>query len=476
MQTGSNRVVVIGGGLAGMVAAARATELGLKAVVLEAGSDADYICNSRMTGGIFHVAMNNILVEPEEARANILVATGGHSDGRLVDALAGNARRAVDWLRSQGIRFIRGGPTPEFSTVLAPPMLQQFGLHWRGRGGDVLLRTLAERMAAGGGKIVRGARASSLRMANRRCVGVEAECDGRLTTFDADAVVIADGGFQANPDLVGEHISPAPDKVLQRNAKTGRGDGLRMAAEIGAKLVGLSGFYGHVLHRDAMFNDRLWPHPMVDSMAASGMIVGNDGCRFTDEGLGGVSIANAIARLLDPLSTVVICDDAAWQGPAKAAVLAPNPNLSRAGAFVTTASDISGLAETMGLPSATLVATVGAYNKAFADGSLDRLEPPRSSGRWPASSIIQPPFHAVPVCAGMTYTMGGIAIDDRARVIDSDGLPIPGLYAAGATTGGLEGGPLTGYTGGLSKASTFGLLAAEAAAEALGAQSQRAAS
>ena len=62
---------------------------------------------------------------------------------------------------------------------------------------------------------------------------------------------------------------------------------------------------------------------------------------------------------------------------------------------------------------------------------------------------------------GITYTMGGIAIDEHAQVLDLKGVAIPGLFAAGATTGGLEGGENAVYIGGLIKAGVFGLLAAE---------------
>jgi fumarate reductase flavoprotein subunit len=67
----------------------------------------------------------------------------------------------------------------------------------------------------------------------------------------------------------------------------------------------------------------------------------------------------------------------------------------------------------------------------------------------------------VPLCAGITYTMGGVAIDAGGRVCHVSGGTIPGLYAAGSATGGHEGGPCAGYTGGLMKALTFGLAAAE---------------
>jgi fumarate reductase flavoprotein subunit len=71
------------------------------------------------------------------------------------------------------------------------------------------------------------------------------------------------------------------------------------------------------------------------------------------------------------------------------------------------------------------------------------------------------PFMAIALMPGITYTMGGIAIDAQAQVLDAAGAPIPGLFAAGTTTGGLEGGRNVAYLGGLLKAGSFGLIAAE---------------
>jgi fumarate reductase flavoprotein subunit len=67
--------------------------------------------------------------------------------------------------------------------------------------------------------------------------------------------------------------------------------------------------------------------------------------------------------------------------------------------------------------------------------------------------------------------MGGVAVDENARVQHRSGAAIPGLYAAGGTIGGLEGGPVTGYSGGLAKALVFGKLAGETIARDLKAES-----
>lgn len=60
-----------------------------------------------------------------------------------------------------------------------------------------------------------------------------------------------------------------------------------------------------------------------------------------------------------------------------------------------------------------------------------------------------PPLFAIPICAGVTNTMGGIAIDGHGRIRRPDGTTIDGLYTARGTTGGHEGGGVLGYIGGL---------------------------
>ena len=64
------------------------------------------------------------------------------------------------------------------------------------------------------------------------------------------------------------------------------------------------------------------------------------------------------------------------------------------------------------------------------------------------------------LAASVTYTMGGISIDGDSRALDRDDRPIPGLYAAGCSTGGLEGGARAGYVGGLTKSAVTGYRAA----------------
>ena len=459
-------VVIVGAGLGGMVAGVRAAELGLKTAVLEKGETPDYMCNSRISGGVFHIARHDISLPKNTILAAINHRTFNTADPVLAEALAAQAAPMLTWLTGVGARFINGGEALYHCPIAAPPrplaMTHEWMTSWRGRGPDRLLRLLASRLAELNGVLVSGARADGLLLSDGRCTGVEAVVLGERRRFDCGAAVIADGGFQADPGMMREHLSPMPDGVKQRNARTGAGDGIRMAKAAGAALTSLKGFYGHVLSRDAMHNDSLWPYPTLDDLVVAGMVVDRTGKRIGDEGYGGVYMANVIAGAADPLSAIVICDAKMWEAASrKAQASSPNPQLARLGGTLHAASDIAGLAQKAALPIDSLVATVEAFNKAVQNGALDTLDPPRTTGRYDPGSIVTPPFYAIPAAAGITYTMGGIKIDGEARVLREDGSIIAGLYAAGSSTGGLEGGGRAYYVGGLTKAAVFGKIAAE---------------
>lgn len=460
-------VVVIGGGLGGLSAACRAAQLGLKVAVLERGCEQQYACNSRYSGGILHIAQHNV-EEPAGALFKVIEdATLGECDAGLARALAEDARRAVRWLREEGAKYIRIGQIVWQQHVLAPPRPITPGLDWKGRGPDVALRTLEANLCKRGGTLLRGAAAAALVESAGRCAGVEAAIEGKAVCFRAKAVVIADGGYQANPDLIRAHISPAPEKLMQRGAATGLGDGLGMARALGAAVSRLDAFYGHMLSRDSFHNDKVWPYPQLDELGTAGIVVDARGERFTDEGMGGVYVANRIARLPDPLSAWAVFDEAIWNGPGRGARIPANPNLIKAGGTVHRAPTLAALAEIMCVPVERFELTVAGYNQALSEGSLERLDPRRTSTRIAAMPVAKAPFYAAPLCAGITYTMGGIAIDPDAQVLRAGGGSIDGLYAVGTASGGLEGGSGAGYVGGLVKAVTFGIRAAERIARAL---------
>lgn len=462
-------VAVVGGGMAGMVAANRAAELGARVAVFEAGAEQKHRANSRFTGGVFHIAFRDITSPPEVLRDAIAKATGGLAEPSLADALARDGARVVRWLASQGAEFGVGGELEFMRHMLVPFSLREpgFSNHWPDKGADRLLDRLERQLTERGGQFHRGMRAQRLLMKDGRCTGlVLTDANGDTHEVACRSVVLCDGGFQGNAELVRKYISPRPQALCTRGAGTGVGDGLRMAEAVGAKLVHMDKFYGHVQCSEALTNDALWPYPILDLVASAAVVVNGQGERFTDEGLGGVSLANAVAALPDPLSSFVVMDEAIWEGTGREFLLPPNPTMAERGVKIHRAMTLEALALELGMPPATLQRTVTSYNEAITQGHGRDLQPPRSGEASTLSRGPQPvreaPFVAIRMCAGITYTMGGMAIDADARVLDTSDRPIPGLYAAGSTTGGLEGGPVSGYVGGLAKAAVFGLRAGEA--------------
>lgn len=466
METSLTDIVIIGGGLAGLTSANRAAQLGLKATVLEQGSAEKYLCNTRYTGGTFHLCLREITLEPEFLHKLILETTDGFVQDDLARLLAQGGTKIIQWLQAEGIKFMRASASEYHKWVLAPPGRSRPGLDWEGRGGDVLLRTLEANLVKRGGTLVRGAKAQSLIREGERCVGVVAQVNGAQREWRGRAVVVADGGFQCNPELMEQYVTKQPARLKQRNGGTAYGDGMRMAQALGAAITGTNRFYGHVLSKDALTNDNLWPYPYLDALVTAGIVVNREGKRYTDEGRGGVSVANAVAELDDPLSSTCVFDQTIWEGPGKNGLIAANPHLAREGATMFDAGDLDALAGKAGLNAATLKQTVADYNAALtANGEAGEFTPAdgvtRRSKKYKAMPIAKPPFYAVPMVSGITYTMGGIVINAHAQALREDGSAIDGLYAVGAATGGLEGGPAIGYVGGLAKGGITGLAAAE---------------
>ena len=457
-------VVTIGGGFSGLIPACRAAEAGLSAAVLEARSEARYPCSSRYSTGVANIMGLPILAEPDRLFRAIMDGSGANAHAAVVRAIADNGKRAIGWLSQQGATFVQRALQHDQpgQQVLAPPRRPIAGLDWEDRGPDLFMQRLETNLKERGGAVMRGTKVEALVVDGGACVGVDVVRDGARARISAKAVVVADGGFAANRDMIAKYITPRADRVLCRVGPGAQGDGIRMAEAAGAAVGGFGAFYGHIHHRDAMTNGRLWPYPHLDAAAECAILVGPDGKRFTDEGRGGVCMANAIAQLPDPLSAVLVVDDVIWkQEPAITTTVPANPSMAEAGGALISAPDLETLADLMGLPAAALAQTVAEYNQAIAGNEFARLAVPRSVRKHKPMPIINPPFHAVPLCTGVTGTMGGIVINEHAQALKPGGSVFPGLYAVGTPVAGLEGGPRAGYVGGISKSFVLGLLAGE---------------
>ena len=455
-------LIAVGGGLAGLMAAGRALDLGKSALVLESEAEQKHLCASRVNGGVFHLGFRSVMADPAELAQIVIKATSGFVEPRLARALADNSARAVRWLQSAGVEFTGMKPDEGWKDrVLAPlGFHQSTAMTWKGLGADRMMDRLEAYLIAKGGTLLRGVRATGLVLDGGSCRGVVASGNRGKTVYHGRAVVLADGGFHGDSEMLRQFVTPHPEMLKLRGTASGRGDGIRFAQEAGAKLIGMEQFYGHLLSADSLSRDNLSPFPFLDFLALAGVIVDDRGERFVDEGRGEHALANTLARHRSALATVVF-DEAMWNGAGRHFFCPPNPNLVDAGGTLHKANDLDSLARLAGLPAAALERTIEAHNATIAGGTLELLSPPRSAAKYKPQPFKTAPFYAAPACAAITHTMGGVAVDDRARVLRSDGRFIDGLYASGSTCGGLEGGPDFTYLGGLIKAAVFGMLAAE---------------
>jgi tricarballylate dehydrogenase len=170
-----------------------------------------------------------------------------------------------------------------------------------------------------------------------------------------------------------------------------------------------------------------------------GILVNKDGERFTDEAPGTVdahyeNVTRRIYEQRDGLAYVVL--DARH-------LRIPNYRLGiRTDKPPIVADTLAALAARLALPADRLAGTVQTYNAACVPGDyrpleLDRvatrgLTPPKSNWALP---IDEAPFHAYPIISANVFTFGGLKIDSAGRVLNDDGAPLPGLYAAGEIVG-----------------------------------------
>jgi succinate dehydrogenase/fumarate reductase flavoprotein subunit len=260
--------------------------------------------------------------------------------------------------------------------------------------------------------------------------------DGLLRRLGARAVVIASGGFEGNHEMLAQYIGErACDMpVIAPGPKNNRGEGIRMAIEIGADTAGqFDMFHGEPVDpRTSKPDAVVYPYPY-------GILVNGHAERFFDEG------QNSFDSTFEQLGYEI------WRHQEqKAFFIGDQTSLSVEGFSIVNLTDqdpvtggtIRELAQQLGLDPDALERTVADYNAAIGPGEFDPytfdgkstvgLEPPKSNWAFPLDS---PPFIAYPLTCAITFTFGGIRTDSSARVMTPNGTPIPGLYAAGEVTG-----------------------------------------
>ena len=449
-------VLVVGGGLAGLVAAARAAELNAAVLLMEKGSflgDG----NTQTTSGAYYTAGIRVSSDPDELYTRAL--RGGAAHPELARVWADNCMRALEWLEHVGIDVDRrGGDVPRLESKSAvstgPVYLIDVGTS--------IIKKLRAFLEARQGVSMSKTRASKLLTSDGKVVGLEAaDSSGNRVTVKAAATVLATGGFQANRELLRKYVGRHADSCKLMGSSTATGDGLKMALDVRAKVVNLQYVYGRVVSLKALTDDRFWPYPTMDTLIEDGVVVDRKGRRFRDEGWGDIPLVNELAMWDDVTKACLVFDEEAWQRSSgdTQSVVPPNPWLREKDGLLFKAESLSELGTKLGIDGKGLEATVEQFNAAAVRRRLGELPVPRFNNARP----LKPPFYGVKLLPGIVSTMGGPLINRRANVLDRNEKPIPGLFAAGDLVGGLMGGRNGGYVGGISQAAVTGLLAGEGA-------------
>lgn len=433
-------VVVVGSGGAGLAAAVTAAQQGAKVVILE---KMDIIGgNTRITGGAFNAVdpaeqeKRGIKDSVEKHAEQTLKAGDYRGNPELVRQFTKSAPEALQWLKDCGVEFapgiyqVYGGLYPRAHNTVKP----------FGTGFIDALVAQCEKLnvpVALETKVVRLIREEPL---SGRVIGVEVvNKRGRTQFFKAEkGVVLATGGFAANPDIRALH-DPRLYDLPTTNHKGATGDLIAPAQDIGAEVVGMDFIQ---LLPGAASNGRFIG--MV-SPVESVIFVNKNGDRFVAEDQRRDVIADAI--LSAPTKVVFGIRDAAGYDAMKAGAKKAFDGAYSTGDAVK-ADTLDDLALKLQIPAENLKRAVAEYNAAV-DSKKDPF------GRKPEvliQKIEKGPFFAGRLTMAVHHTMGGLAINPKAEVVDRYGKPIPGLYAAGEVTGGVHG---TNRVGGNAVAEIF---------------------
>lgn len=440
--TESPVVVVVGAGMAGLVAATQAQDAGASVLLLEKGDAA---------GGSLALSGGTLWCPKTFADLRRLVPQGDPVRGRV---LVEDYPAGVAWLLALGAPMTLHPSLPDRVVYLMQP------------GPRAFIGQLLDRFLARGGMLHTGTAAESLVSDDDGAViGVVARgADGRRVTLRGDAVILAGGGFQANPELRARYFGPHADRLILRGSPYSTGDSLLMGQAIGAAASQAMGsFYGHLLPAPPAVvpTDDFIAYTHYHS--AQAILVNLQGERFCDESLGDETNCQAVLRQPQALA-FILYDHAVYRDfavrPAGGGARASDTffESQALGAPTVQAASLEELAaglEAQGVYGPGVLATVQEFNAAVIAGRGDRLRIPRRAN---ANPLQTPPFYALGLTPGITFTLGGLQTNVDGQVLDRSGRPIAGLYAAGADIGGIHNEQ---YAGGLCLGLVFGRRAAQ---------------
>jgi len=491
MNSKKANVVVVGCGNAALCAALAAQENGANVTVLERAPEDESGGNSRFTAGAIRFAYSGLedLMElmPDLSENDIATTDFGtytedkyfddmyeiteyRCDPDLVECLVRQSRETMLWMRDKGVRFIPIYGRQAFKidgkfTFWGGLTVESVG------GGPGLVDSLTQSCLSRGIEIQYDTRAVDLASDGKNVTDVIVRRGGeRPEIVPADAVVLACGGFEANPEWRTRYLGPGWEIAKVRGSRFNTGDGIKMALDLDVAPYGnWSGCHAVGWDRYAPeFGDLAVGDQFQKHSYPFAIMINTEGRRFVDEGADfrnytyvkyGVEIMKQpgqyIWQIFDSKTDHLLRDEYRIRQVTK-----------------VKANSLENLVQQLdGVDADTCLAEIKAFNAAVKQDVP--FNPNVKDGRrtegltinksnW-ANTLDQPPFEAYAVTCGITFTFGGLRINTDAQALDTDLRPVPGLYAAGELVGGIFYNNYPGGTG-LMSGAVFGKIAGTSAA------------
>lgn len=437
--TMSTDVVVVGAGGAGLAAALTAAQNGADVVVLEkmamvGGASSMAGGGTNATGSQWQQSYG-IEDSPEAYFMDIMENGHFFSDARTLWLYANTQGAAFDWLVAED-----GAALPYVNSQPSPSAEHSYGRTFSPEGGGAgVVSALQQKVTDLGVEILLETPAQELMVTDGTVTGVKAlAADGTPYEITANSVILATGGYGANTDMLPETVTSLP----YAGAVSATGDGLNMATAIGADAINLDKV--NIQPHSIILPDGRGQHTFQGCLAmynkTGSILVSDQGVRFVNE----QGSANDIkAGMEQNEHSYLIMDAASFETYAQTCIASHNFTQEQLDQWLEAngtsnpvfahADSLEDLAAIVGIPSGALTETVERYN-GFVSAGEDT-----DFGRKVSTAMGDGPYYAVEMNLRYYATLGGLHINDNMQVLDTDGQPIQGLYAAGEVVGGVVG-------------------------------------
>ena len=452
-------VIIVGGGNAGLSAALAARQVGARVLLLERAPEYMRGGNSRHTRNIrcAHAAADEFFSAPyseEELLEDLISVTGGPNNLDLTKYAIRQSSKMPAWMSAHGAAW---------QQPLAGTLSLGRTNRWFLGGGKALLNAYYRTAHKMGISVRYEAVVVDLAIENGRFEALKVRSNGTQELVRGGSVVLAAGGYEANIAWLKRHWGDAAENFIVRGTPYNDGAVLAALLQHGAKPIGdPKGFHAIAVDaRAPKFDGGIVTR--LDAIPF-GVVVNKLGRRFYDEG-----------EAIWPKRYAIWGGLIAAQPDQSAFAIVDSQTIGR---FLPPmykpyqANSFEALAATMKVDAETFARTMSEYNYATSgktdlcmqspDGNGTRgITPPKSN--W-AIPVNRPPFYALPLRPGITFTYMGLAVDETCRVLDQTGRPFLNVYAAGEIMSGniLTRGYLAGF--GMTIGAVFGELAGRMAA------------